>query len=86
MLEIEILRKKIEQIDASIIEKIARRDELSKQIGLLKLTEGMQVVDLSREAQLFKFYDCLCDQYHLPKTFIKQLFKSIMIHSRTVQQ
>lgn len=86
MLTIEELRKKIELTDASIIEKLAQREELSKQIGQLKLDGGTDVIDLSREKKLFEFYECLCEKYKLPQAFVKRLFKTIIIHSRTVQK
>ena len=86
MLTIEELRKRIKQTDACIIEKLAQREALSKQIGQLKLDEGAEVVDLLREKKLFEFYGCLCDKYKLPQAFVKRLFKSIIIHSRTVQK
>nr|WP_237579029.1 chorismate mutase [Legionella pneumophila] len=40
MSTIEELRKQIEQTDAYIIEKLAQRQELAKQIGALKAKEG----------------------------------------------
>lgn len=40
MYTLEELRKQIEQTDACIIEILAKRQELSKQIGALKSKEG----------------------------------------------
>lgn len=86
MCTLEELRKKIEQIDANIIEKLAQREELSKQIGQLKSEDGTLVIDSFREKKLFEFYEHLCDKYKLPQAFVKRLFKTIIIHSRTVQK
>ncbi|WBV72805.1 chorismate mutase [Legionella pneumophila] len=49
MSTIEELRKQIEQTDAYIIEKLAQRQELSKQIGALKAKEGKKIIDRLRE-------------------------------------
>jgi chorismate mutase len=86
MLTIEQLRKKIEQTDATIIEKLAKRQKLSKQIGQLKLRRGKDIVDRPREEQLFEFYEKLSERYHLQRTFVKRLFKLIIAYSRMVQK
>ncbi|HHF7368153.1 TPA: chorismate mutase [Legionella bozemanae] len=83
---LEELRKQIEQTDACIIEILAKRLELSKQIGALKSKEGKKIVDRSREKQLFEFYEYLSKQYHLPEEFINRLFKIIISNSRKVQK
>lgn len=85
MQTIQQLREKIEQADAVIIEAIARREELSKQIGLLKSAQGQEVVDLTREKELFALYEALSERYHLQLSFVKQVFKLIIAHSRKVQ-
>lgn len=86
MLTIEQLRKKIEETDTSIIEKIAEREELSKQIGQLKLAVGANVIDHSREEILFEIYMSLCEKHKLPHIFITELFKMIINHSRKIQE
>lgn len=83
---LEELRKQIEVTDACIIEILAKRQELSKQIGALKSKEGKKIVDRSREKQLFSYYEQLCQQYHLPEEFIHRLFRLIISNSRKVQK
>ena len=73
MLEIDLIRKEIEQIDGIIIESLAKRQALSKQIGQIKLQHGLAIIDPEREAVLFKLHEKLADRYHLPATFIKYL-------------
>ena len=86
MLTLEHLRTQIKQIDAKIIESLAKRQELSKQIGRLKWAQGKEVVDRTQEKKLFEFYETLSEQYHLQKTFVKRLFKLIITYSRRVQK
>lgn len=84
--QLELLRSKIERIDAEIIEHLAQRDDLAKQIGQLKMANGCEVIDLFREQKLFEFYQQLSEKYQLSSSFIKQLFKIIIDHSRHVQK
>ncbi|AOW50993.1 TPA: chorismate mutase [Legionella pneumophila subsp. pneumophila] len=86
MSTIEELRKQIEQTDAYIIEKLAQRQELSKQIGALKAKEGKKIIDRLREKKLFEYYDYLSRQYHLQQDFVNQLFKIIISNSKKVQK
>jgi chorismate mutase len=86
MLTIEQLREQIKQTDANIIESLAKRQELSKQIGQLKLEQGKEIIDLSQEKKLFDFYERLSEHYKLQHTFVKQIFKIIISYSRMVQK
>ena len=83
---IDQLRKKIERIDTDIIRSLAERQELSKQIGQLKLEEGKEVVDHSQEKKLFEFHKKLSGRYHLEYELVKQLFNIIISYSRMVQK
>ena len=65
MLTIKQLRKKIDNIDASIIKKIAARQKLSIQIGKLKNKSGDKVVDVKRETKLMHRYETLAKKYQL---------------------
>jgi len=82
---IDALRKQIEDTDAAIIQQLAKRQELSKQIGQLKSHHGKDIIDSEREEALFAFYETLSEKYHLQASFVKQLFKRIIAHSRKVQ-
>lgn len=86
MITIEQLRKQIEETDAVIIEKLAKRQELSMQIGQLKSNHGRDIIDPIRENVLFKFYESMSEKYHLQQTFVKQLFKLIIANSREMQK
>ncbi|WP_454782621.1 chorismate mutase [Legionella sp. WA2022007384] len=86
MQTLEELRKQIEQTDADLIEILAKRQELSKQIGALKSKEGKKITDRSREKQLFEYYEHLSEQYHLQQEFIYRVFKIIIANSRKVQK
>jgi len=85
MVTIDELRQEIEQIDAAIIEKIAQRLILARQIGQLKIAEARAIDDTAREAYLFQLYEQLSDNYQIAPAFIKQLFGIIIDHSKQIQ-
>ena len=80
------LRERIKKIDSAIIKKIAERQRLSKEIGLLKHKTRKRIVDLTREQDLMEYYENLCVQYHLQPSIIKRLFKIIIVYSRKLQK
>ncbi|KTC83486.1 chorismate mutase [Legionella cincinnatiensis] len=86
MCTLEELRKQIEQTDAYIIEKLAQRQELAKQIGEIKSKEGKKIIDRQREKKLFIYYEELSNQYHLQQDFVARLFKIIIANSKKVQK
>lgn len=85
-LTIEQLRKQIEAADALIIQTLAKRQALAKQIGQLKLNSGTEIIDPLREAELFAWYESLAAKYQLPPLFIKELFTLIISQSKTIQK
>ncbi len=85
-LTLDQLRQKISETDTAIIQKLAERQILSKQIGALKAKEGTPILDKAREATLMHSYETLCTQYELDPEFVKGLFKTIIGYSRTLQK
>ena len=79
------LRESIRRVDTVIIEQLAQREQLSKQIGQLKLQAGIEITDLVQEKKMFLFYKDLCEKNNISKNFIMKLFKRIIMHSRNVQ-
>ena len=86
MQTIEELRQKIADIDAEIIATLGRRQELSKQIGQIKIKAGIVVIDSLQEKKRFESYETLCKKNQLPYSFIKRVFTLIIAHSRRVQR
>jgi chorismate mutase len=85
MSTIEKLRAAIEQIDTEIMEKLALRQTISKEIGLLKSKTDQQIVDIDRENQLMTFYEKLSSHYNLQPEFTKQVFKLVIQQSKKIQ-
>lgn len=83
--KIKALRADIEQIDALIIEKIAQRRALAREIGQIKAQSGMDVFDPLREAQLMAFYESLAQRYDVNIDTIREIFRLIMTDAKKVQ-
>ncbi len=80
------LREQVNQIDTDIIEKLAIRQQLSKEIGEIKLKQGMEIINPIREKELYTIYEKLSLQYNLEPKFVKTLFKLIINYCRGVQK
>jgi len=86
MNEIEQLRTQISQIDAKIIELIAKRQKTAKRIGDYKKKNNMQVVDNTREVLLREFHDTVCAEHNLSPTMVAKIFEILIEESRKVQR
>lgn len=80
------LRAQIDEIDSDIIEKLAIRQQLSREIGEIKLNLGMEIIDRPREKELYALYENLSVQYNLDPEFVKTLFKVIIDYCREAQK
>ncbi len=78
-------REQINQVDKDIIEKLALRQRLSREIGAIKLSQGMEIIDLHREKEQYALYEQLSLEYNLEPEFVKTLFKRIIGYCRSVQ-
>ena len=80
------LRNKIDKIDTDIIKKVSQRNELSVKIWKLKSKLKHKVFDSKREQKLMLLHEKICRHYNLKTTFIKKLFRIIMVNSRELQK
>lgn len=80
------IKKLREKIDADIIDKISQRNILSIKIGQLKTKLDKDVFDKKREEEQMLYYKKICNQYQLSPSFIKGLFRLIIINSRKLQK
>ena len=85
MSAINFLRHEIEKIDRTIIENIAKRQELIIQIGELKKAQGLPIVDLDREKKQFELYYEWALLYNIPKHLVDDLFQPIIDCSKKTQ-
>jgi chorismate mutase/prephenate dehydratase len=82
---LEELRKKIDDADARIVELIAERIRQAQEIGREKQKNGTPVVDASREEQVLAHVRALAQKEGLSEKDIEGVFRQIMMASRAVQ-
>lgn len=80
------LRNKITALDRQLLDLIAQRRELSKQVLQTKIQANIPVRDLERERILVKTLIEQGKTYHLDELFIKRLYQVIIEDSVLLQQ
>lgn len=72
------VRKKIDAIDADLVRLLARRFELTHQVGLLKASNSLTAVDPEREARKLEAIRTQCEASNLNPELVTELFSQIM--------
>jgi chorismate mutase len=80
------IRKKINEIDIQIISLMGKRMKLAKKIGKLKKKAGLPIWDKKREDKLRKIYSAKGKKDGLTGGFINQLFDVIFKESQRIQK
>src|SRR3989338_1234334 len=76
-MNLEQLRKKIDALDAKIIECLNDRTKLALEIGRLKSEKGSEVYAPARESEIYRKIDSL-SQGPVPKDALKAIYREIM--------
>lgn len=79
------LREEIGRVDAAIVETIARRMRLAREVGTLKAAAGLPVLDPAREAAVVSHAAGLARDAGLPEEDVRALFWQLMAISRREQ-
>jgi monofunctional chorismate mutase len=77
-MELNEIRKKIDEIDEKIIELLARRFELTSEIGFLKAGQGIEAVSPEREALQFQRFEKLAKELELSYPMVEGIFRQII--------
>lgn len=72
------LRKQLDQIDASLIELLAERFQITEQVGLYKKAHDLPASDENREAEQFAKITSLAQTYELDPALLRNLFRLII--------
>ena len=81
---LESLRAKIDECDKQIIELLARRFELVREIGIYKANHDLPVVDERREAELLE--DRRRQSSATGNYSVENIFKLILEEARQIQK
>jgi chorismate mutase len=75
--ELSVLREHIDEIDCRLISTLGRRSEISKQIGELKIKEGIAPFQPDRWNKMIKERIQYAKKYNLADDFTRILFENI---------
>lgn len=76
--ELETLRGQVDGIDSEIIELLAKRFEVTAQIGKLKARESLNAVDPDRETNQTKRYQRLAAEKGLNPEVLVNVFRVVI--------
>lgn len=79
------LRAEIEQVDAALIDWLARRMDLAREIRSVKQRAGQPVLDPAREAAVVSRASARARAAGLPEDEVRALYWKIMALARRVQ-
>ena len=83
MIELELRRKKIDEIDDKLLAFFKERLEVSKKIGLLKKKYKMEIFDPQREQEIID--GCTQNISEDEKVYVEKFLRNLMDISKEVQ-
>ena len=83
MIELELMRKKIDEIDDKLLALFKERLEVSKKIGLLKKKYKMEIFDPQREQEIIA--GCTQNISEDEKVYVEKFLRNLMDISKEVQ-
>lgn len=83
MIELELMRIKIDEIDDKLLVLFKERLEVSKKIGLLKKKHNIKIFDSQREQEIID--NCTQNVSDDEKKYIEKFLKNLMDISKEVQ-
>ena len=84
-MDISDWRKKIDELDRSLVDLLSQRAEAAHEIGKLKLTAGMPIYEPDRERAVFNNVRSV-NPGPLPDRDLQRIFERIMDIMRGIQQ
>ncbi len=82
---IDDLRRQVSKIDSELIGLLAKRMELSVQIGREKKTSGIEIHQKTREVTVLDSVKLLANSLGLPEAFVTDVYTLIIAESRRIQ-
>ncbi len=83
MIELELMRKKIDEIDDKLLALFKERLEVSKKIGLLKKKNKIEIFDPQREQEIID--SCTKNISEDERIYIEKFLRNLMDISKEVQ-
>lgn len=79
--KLDKIRQKLDKTDRKIIDALAKRQELIRDVSELKITDRKHIRDFEREEELLEKITRLAREAGLDRYFAEELFKDIIHHS-----
>lgn len=76
--EIAVLREEISRLNEEIVERLARRVDVSVRIGAFKGRHGRPIVDPGREARVYEQVRGLAKRHGLDDEGVGRIFREIV--------
>jgi chorismate mutase len=83
--ELSRLREEVERVDRALIELIAKRVGLAREVGAAKRAAGLPTMDPAREAAVIRQVAVLAREANLVDDDVRQIFWHIIGLSRRAQ-
>ena len=80
------IRKKIDEIDSKILELIAQRNSLAKDIAEAKSKLGIPIEDKEREKYKYDKIRKLCKEHNVDENVGKSISKILIEHNKALQR
>ena len=84
-MNLEELRQKIDEVDASTVKLIAERIRLAEQIGRLKKKQGQQIEDKQREERILEHIRDLAKAESIKQADIEGIYRQIFTAAKSIQ-
>ncbi|MCC7197603.1 chorismate mutase [Candidatus Peregrinibacteria bacterium] len=84
--KIEVYRKKIDTIDAKIVDLLSKRINLILKIGAIKNSLNLPIRSASREQKLLQSLKLMANKKKIPAELIKKVYNQILSSSRKLQE
>jgi len=85
-MSLEDLRKKIDEIDAKIVELIGERIRIAEEIGKEKKEQGKQVEDKEREARVLENVKSIAQKESINQEDIEGIYRQIIATSKRTEE
>jgi chorismate mutase len=83
--ELEQIRSRLDRLDEMLVNLIAQRAELARELGRAKRQAGMPIVDFAREAAVVRRAATHARYRGLPEEDVRDIFWDLIAVARRVQ-
>ena len=80
------IRKKIDEIDSKILELIAQRNSLAKDVAEVKNQLGIPINDPDREKYIYDRIRKLCKEHNVDENIGIKIFQILIEHNKALQK